>query len=78
MPDLNFASTDEVIAELAGRFDYAVFAGVKVDYQAKGKNLTKRTWYGNSDACSGLATSVATSIWLEGLKNNDIQNMPEQ
>lgn len=57
MEGLEFASDDELINELLGRFEHSVFCGIKTpldEYQ-----VVFRRWKGNSATCAGLGFEVA-------------------
>jgi hypothetical protein len=58
--ELSWATTDELIGELLGRFDHVVFCGL---LNPNGDNCeVKRRWKGNSHTCTGLAHDVALVI----------------
>lgn len=54
MQDLKLVSDKELIDEILGRYDNAIFAGIKFDIGAKGMNYTRRRWRGNLATCAGL------------------------
>ena len=57
--DLAFVETESLVRELMGRYDHAVFAGIKAGYHAPTDNLTTRRWKGNLVTCAGLGYQLA-------------------
>jgi len=55
--DLELITTEVLIEELVGRFDHAVFCGLKVQHQKQ--VLIHRKFSGNPWTCSGLAQSMS-------------------
>ncbi len=55
---LNLIPTDELIAEVAARFDWAVFMGRKIT-QGDAKWEVKRRYKGDVYVCLGLADNMA-------------------
>lgn len=60
---LELTSTDDLLAELCGRFDHAVFAGMKVRPDGKpespdGQLYEKKHSKGNTRVCQGLCFAL--------------------
>jgi len=49
---LDFVDTQELLDELLSRYDYAVFAGMKLPTLER--SLSDRAWKGMHQVCSGL------------------------
>lgn len=59
MNELEQATTEDLITELLGRFEHAVFCGMRIPLT---ETMTiNRRWKGNTFTCAGLARSVADS-----------------
>lgn len=54
--DLAFATDNELIEELFGRFEHAVLCGMKLP--TDDKYVVYRRWKGNTMTCCGLANAV--------------------
>lgn len=55
--DLDLISTDDLMEELFGRFDHAVFEGVKVNVTRE-ESVIERQWKGDALMCCGLGTHI--------------------
>lgn len=55
--NLELVPTDDLLEEVLGRFEHAVFAGLKVNYASETQYEIRRT-IGNSRTCQGLAFSL--------------------
>lgn len=59
MSGIELATTEELITELLGRFEHAVFCGMRIPLD---ETMTiHRRWVGNSFTCAGLAKTVGDS-----------------
>lgn len=58
--DLSLASMEDLLKELLGRFDHAVFMGLQVP--GDGHTKTCRRWIGNSHTTIGLCEDLKDSI----------------
>lgn len=56
--DLAFATNDDLITELLGRFDHAAFTGLKVTNESAQAMTVNRRWKGNSFTVAGLAAEI--------------------
>jgi hypothetical protein len=69
MTDLSLATTPELVAELFGRYDHAMFAGMAIlttDAANNGRMLVQRRWKGNTHTVVGLAHDAcneALRVW---------------
>jgi hypothetical protein len=57
---LEFVDTEALLEELLGRFDHAVFAGLK--YPENMAYQATRLWKGNPFTCNGLANIASMAI----------------
>ena len=58
---LDLVSTDDLINQLASRYDHAVFAGVKVE-RAPRQDIESLRWKGNNRICQGLCAHLTAEI----------------
>lgn len=60
---LQLASTRELVEELLGRCDHAVFAGLCIMETNDGSpQAVVRRWKGNSFTCAGLSQEIARAV----------------
>jgi len=73
MTSLELASDNELIEELAKRFDAFIMAGRKV-LTTDGKTARRRYWNGDFDACVGLAHGIIQDVTNKnwGVSSEDI------
>lgn len=61
MIDLSLVSTDDLTAELAGRFDHFAFIGMQTKITANTHGYYRR-WAGNSHTVTGLLFDLQTEV----------------
>lgn len=62
MDPLSLVATDDLLAEVIGRFDHAIFAGMRINQDGSENHGYVRTWNGNSHACMGLAADLTAKV----------------
>ena len=63
MPDLEWASNEDLIIELLSRYDHAVFGGLMLPTDDQQRMY--RRWKGNSLACAGIGSEITRAVLNE-------------
>ena len=65
MADLALESTDDLLSEIARRYDIGAFAGMQIEGAGKDRNAYKAKWWGNRHTAAGLATGLVHRMLAE-------------
>lgn len=62
MNTLQLAQTDDLVKELASRYEHFVFAGLKAASNEQEGSIRSWRYAGNTEACQGLACGLIAHI----------------
>ena len=69
---LQLAQTDDLVKELASRYQHFVFAGLKAAANEADGNIRSWRYAGNTETCQGLACGLIAHIQQDADANEEV------